>query len=103
MKKIQPRRRQLTRRERIQELRCLMRVCFELINEPDIKEAANRTRLSVTTLRRIGGDDPSLKMQHNTIKAMVEAAQLTVTMEDGRYLLSVKDTAKRGAKNCRSS
>ncbi len=79
-KPVLPRR--MSNKQRLEELRTFVSLCFAVMGEPDLKEISNRTRLSVTTLRRIQTNQLTLAVRFGTIQALGLAAGLRLEMTE---------------------
>lgn len=82
--------RSLTTSERLSELRTVMGLCFAVLEEDcDLKEIANLTGLSVTTLQRHRQGDSTLQMHVDTLQRICYAAGLDVNGDEFGYRISL--------------
>lgn len=69
--------RRLTKKNRLEELRAFLQICFTVLNEDtegDMKEISNLTGLSVTTIWRLQTDRFTLCVRFGTVQAIGAAA-----------------------------
>lgn len=66
------------------ELRGLVNLCLIIIDEDDAREVANRTGLSVSTIRRLAMGEYTLRVQFRTVQALCLAAGISFDTETGR-------------------
>lgn len=60
--------------DRIKEVYAFVDLCFASLDEPDLKEIANQTRLSVSTLYRLRSHEFTLCTRIGTIQSLGYAA-----------------------------
>lgn len=83
------------KKERLADLQAFIDLCFAVLNEPDMKEIANRTMLSVSTLYRLAGHYPdqplTLAVHFGTVQALGLAAGLKIQAVETGYTVTLVD------------
>lgn len=74
----------LTRGQRLAELKTFVQLCFNVIDEPDFKELANRTGLCVSTIERLARGEATLLTRFGTVQAIGYAAGLRLEWEKSK-------------------
>lgn len=76
--------RPMSQKERLEEFYHYVDLCFAALDEPDLKEVANLTKLHPSTLWRLATHNFTLAVHAGTIQALGLAAGLNLTWEHSR-------------------
>jgi len=80
---------------RLTDLKAFVNLCFGCLENDDetvdLKEIANKTRLSLTTIWRLRTNQFTLAVRYDTIQRLGYSAGLKLTYEEGRALVALTD------------
>lgn len=71
----------MSQKQRLEQLKAYVRICFALIAEEDPKEVANKTGLSLSTIHRLASEDFSLDIRFRTYQSLGLAAGVEITIK----------------------
>lgn len=83
----------LSSKTKLKILQTMIGACFSLLPE-DMKEVANQTGLSISTLRRIQSDRLTLNIHINTLVVLANAAGLSIQLLEAEATVVVKSPTK---------
>jgi hypothetical protein len=79
----------MTSKRRLDELKSFIALCFAVMEEPDLKEIANKSGLSLSTVRRLSYGQLTLKTHFGTVQAMGYAAGLRLELTPTKARVAV--------------
>ena len=76
----------------LEDLQAFVRLCFLALNEEDLKEVANKTQLSLSTVRRLLFEECTINVRWGTIAKLGNAAGLRLHVSSDRKRATIEQT-----------
>ncbi len=72
----------MSKSQRLKELLVFVQLCFQSLDEPDFKEIANKSGLSLSTIHRLANGEATLCTRFGTVQALGYASGLAFELTD---------------------